>query len=348
MVCRFMDSFDYYPSGDASFQRKWDNAAFTLLTTANQRTGTSAVSIGAGAAQFSRTFDDQASWIVGFAVRMTKFPEFAILEFRDVSTAQCSLKFRGDGTLEVVRDTATAVAGGVSTLAVLHTNRYVFIEIKVTIANSIAASSCVVRVNEQVVITVDAGEDLQVTGNPTADTIHFRGVNTVTMTIDDVYIFDGTDGGGTEPTNDDFAGDVTVKIHLPDGNGTTNNFTGSDADSVDNYLLVDENPTDNDTTYVESSTIGHIDLYTVDNLADTPLDFKAIQINNVVRKDDSGTKTVRAVVRPASTNFFGASKSPVDGTYTNEIEILNEDPETEAAWTESGFNATEFGLEIET
>lgn len=88
-------------------------------------------------------------------------------------------------------------------------------------------------------------------------------------------------------------------------------------------------------------------MYAFDDFADTPVDIKAIQINSVSRKDDSGTKTVRAVTRPASTNFLGASKSPQDGVYTNEIEILNENPETEAAWTESGFNATEFGIEIE-
>ena len=57
---------------------------------------------------------------------------------------------------------------------------------------------------------------------------------------------------------------------------------------------------------------------------------------------------MRSVTRPTSSNFFGASKSPSAGSYHNEIEILNEDPETGLAWTESGFNATEFGVEIET
>lgn len=347
MVCRLMDSFDYYSTGDTPIKRKWTDGLLTGIISDDQRTGTGAVRLNSAISIISKTFDDQASWVVGFAVRMNTFPQIGVLRFRDVTTVQCSLKFNGDGTLEVLRSTTTSVAGGKSSVS-LHMDRYAFIEMKVTIANSIAADSCIVRINEVEIINVDAGEDLQVTGNATVDDILFTGTGAVTIIIDDIYIFDGNSGGGTEPTNDDFVGDNKVVAHFPDGNGATNNFTGSDADSVDNYLLVDENPTDDDTTYVESSTIGHIDLYTVDNLAETPLDIRAIQINNVVRKDDAGTKTIRPVIRPVSTNFFGVSKSPQDGTYTNEIEILNEDPETEAAWTESGFNATQFGVEIET
>ena len=341
MVCRFIDGFDYSAVGDLS--RKWTLANPNGVDL--PRNGVGGVRFTSTSQQLSKTLDDQPSWIVGFAFKSgTIFG--IIVTFIDNITTQCSLSIAPDGALGVVRGISTAVAGGRS-VAILRADNWYYIEMKVTIANSIAANSCVVRINEQIVLTVDAGEDLQVTGNATADVVRFPG-NFNGAGFDDVYIFDGTDGGGTEPTNDDFAGDMKVEAHWPDGNGTTNNFLGSDADSVDNYLLVDEAITDDDTTYVESSTIGHIDLYTVDNLAETPLDFRVVQINSVVRKDDSGTKTVRAVVRPASTNFFGASKSPVDGTYTNEIEILNEDPNTEAAWTESGFNATEFGLEIET
>ena len=344
MVCRFLDSFDYYVGAD--YLRKWTTSFGTIgITTTNQRTGTQAMEWNSAVNNITRTFDDQASWVMGFGLKRSGNGTQALVRFLDVSTTQCSLLLNLDGTVSIVRGTATAVAGGKSTFS-MKIKRYYHIEVKVTIANSIGANTAVVRINEKIVLTVDAGEDLQSTANATADIIRIDGLSSQETNIDDLYVFDGTDGGGTEPTNDDFAGDMKIGAHWPSGNGATSDFLGSDVDSVDNYLLVDEALTDDDTTYVESSTIGHIDLYAFDDLAETPIEIKAIQINSVVRKDDAGAKTVRAVIRPTSTNFVGDSKSPQDGVYSNEIEILNEDPETEAAWTEAGFNATEFGLEI--
>ena len=343
MVCRFIDSFDYYAVGNLN--RKYvDSNLGGVDQPRNGAGGANFTNVG----QFlTKGFDDQATWIVGFAYQATSFNR-SILVFEDTitsSTAQCTLRINLDGSMEVVRGTANIVAGGRS-ISILRADNWYYIEMKVTIANSISADSCVVRINEQIILTVDAGEDLQVSANATANTISITG--TTSQFIDDLYIFDGTDGGSTEPTNDDFVGDVKVAIHLPDGNGATSDFTGSDGNSVDNYLLVDENPTDDDSTYTESSTPGEIDLYTFDNLATTPVDIFAVQVNNVIRKTEAGSRTMRTVVRPVSTNFFGTKIAPSFSSYINEEEIYNENPETGLAWTESEFNATEFGVEIET
>lgn len=50
-----------------------------------------------------------------------------------------------------------------------------------------------------------------------------------------------------------------VRTRFPDADGTTTNWT-PDTGTV-NYTQVDDNPDDGDTTYVESSTANHIDLY---------------------------------------------------------------------------------------
>ena len=353
MVCRYLDSFDYYASDDLS--RKWNRVGvtgFAVVQSVVVRTGGNAFRSNSGFGFLDRTFDDQASWVVGFAYFADEINLSVgqiIVQFLDTGTIQCSLRVNANGKMEVLRGATTAVTDGRATSFPLAYLTWYFIEMKVTIANSIGVNTCQVRVNGVQVINVATGQDLQSTANAIANVFRFNGSASGTSAfIDDIYIFDGTDGGGTEPINDDFIGDVKVAAHFPNGNGTTNNFVGSDADSVDNYLLVDENPTDDDSTYTESSTPGNIDLYTFDDLATTPADIFAVQINNVARKDDVGTRTIRSVIRPTSTNFFGASKSPSAASYFNEIEILNEDPETGLAWTESGFNATEFGVEIET
>ena len=349
MVCRFVDSFDYYAT--ANINRKW-NIVTNLVTISTEvtRTGPNVLKMLPGTGQgITKALDSQASWIVGYAFRITTLPaqdNIAFLfSFFDAATVQCALVINIDGKLEVTRGTTTAVAGGESVRSV-NIDTWYYVEMKVTIADSIGAGTCEVRINGKNWLTVDAGEDLQVSANATADIIRITMSNVNApddFFMDDLYFFDGT---GSE--NNDFAGDVKVAALFSDGNGTTSDFDGSDGNSVDNYLLVDENPTDDDSTYVESSTPGDIDLYTFDDMSETPSAIHAVQTNNVMRKSDAGGRTIRSVARPVGTNFFGFSKAPSAESFTNEEEVYDLNPETSLAWTEVLLNATEFGVEIET
>ena len=339
MVCRFIDSFDYYSTADMS--RKWTNTNLMTIDS-DARTGFGALRMANSNVNVQQGFDLQSSWVVGAAFKTSAFVAVQnIFQFLDVGTIQVSLRVNSDGTLEVYRSGTISVAGGVSTF-VLTTGTYFYIEWKVTISNSIPADSCIVKINGIERVNVDAGEDVQGTVNSTANIFRIVGASGSINLWDDLYVFDQT---GSE--NNDFIGDAFVSAHFPDGNGTTSDFDGSDGNSIDNYLLVDENPTDDDATYVESSTAGDIDLYTFDGLTGSA-NIKAVQINNVVKKTDAGSRTMRAVTRPTSTNFFGASKGMSVVSYLNEIEILEQDPETAAIWTKARFNATEFGIETET
>ena len=334
-----MDSFDYYSTTEVT--RKWSVMSGATIDV-DSRTGSGALRMTNFNVSASVGLDSQPSWIVGAAFKTNSLGNVQpIFKFIDDTTIQCTLRLNVDGTLEIVRSTGTSVSGGVS-IATLTTGTYFYIEWKVTISNSIAADTGIVRVDGSEVINVDAGEDLQISVNSTANIFQIAGGSATTNLWDDLYVFDGT---GSE--NNDFIGDAFVAAQFPDGNGTTNDFNGSDGNSVDNYLLVDEALTDDDVTYTESSTPGDIDLYTFDNLTASP-NIKAVQLNSVIRKDEIGARTIRTVTRPASTNFFGASKAPSAISYLNEIEILDQNPETAANWTKQDFNATEFGVEIET
>jgi hypothetical protein len=66
-------------------------------------------------------------------------------------------------------------------------------------------------------------------------------------------------------STDAFQGDCHVDYLVPDGNGDTSQWVGSDSDSVDNWQLVDEMPP-SATDYVEADTTDLRDLYTVTNL----------------------------------------------------------------------------------
>lgn len=354
MVCRLIDGFDYYNTADIT--RKWTDMSIngpSIVGAASAKNGAGAIEMDSTGVFISRTFDNQVTWIVGFAFHpVLSFSGQIIVRFMDVENTQCSLIINSDGTLEVVRGTSTTVTDGQS-VAVLTIDTYQHVEMKVTISNSIAADSCIVRLNETEIINVATGQDLQTTTNSTANRILFSGFAPASKNVrfDDLYIFDGTDGPDTEPVNNDFAGNNKVLTHWPDGNGSTNDFVGSDGNSVNNYLLVQEVLTDDDTTYVESTTPGEIDLYEVENLKETALSIEAIQVNIVIRKDEAGISLMRSLTRPLTTNFAGATVYPSFGedpadSYVNEFDVYDKDPETDLAWTESGFNATEFGVEI--
>jgi hypothetical protein len=74
--------------------------------------------------------------------------------------------------------------------------------------------------------------------------------------IDDLAVND-TSGGA----DNSWCGDGKIIAVWPDGTDT-HQLTGSDADTVDNHLLVDEKPSDDDTTYVQGNVVDERDLYT--------------------------------------------------------------------------------------
>lgn len=160
--------------------------------------------------------------------------------------------------------------------------------------------------------------------------------------IDDVYIINEQ---GTHANT--WLGDVRVYPSYPNAPGNYSQLVGSDGNSVDNYLLVDEAGTPDTTDYVGSSTDGDQDSYTFQDLPVTVGTIIAVEVRMHAAKDDTGTKQIRSLTRRAGTDSFGADKVlaaiPLYQTHT---EILELDPITGAAWTISNFNATEFGVEV--
>lgn len=96
---------------------------------------------------------------------------------------------------------------------------------------------------------------------------------TLDYIVDDCAINDTT---GSFQTG--YPGSGKVIVLRPNGNGDNSAWTGSDGNSTDNYLLVDETPPDS-TDYVESNTSGQIDDY---DFAATPAELGTNDTINVV------------------------------------------------------------------
>jgi len=160
--------------------------------------------------------------------------------------------------------------------------------------------------------------------------------------LDDLYLFDGSGS-----FNNTFAGIVKVETLLPNGNGTYSNMTGSDGNSTDNYLLVDNNASipPSTTEYVGSATEGDKDTYAMSDLSGTPTVI-GVQTSVYAAKSDTGAKYMRTVIRSGSTDYTGTSKALADSVYVSIDEHYDSDPNTSSAWTYSGVNSLEVGQEV--
>jgi len=282
---------------------------------------------------------DSATGVIGFGFYVGgATTQSYIAMFSETSLEQVSVEMDASNRLTVERG-STLLATSEKNLVF---GKWYFIEIKWSIANSIAADSFIVRVNGEEWINLDATTDTQSRATDTMNMVSLEGA-VGTCYFDDLYILDLT---GPAPTND-FLGDCRVVCLDPDGNGSTNEFVGSDVDSTDNYLHVDETSPDEDTSYVESSTVGHEDLYTVDNLAVTPDTIFGVQTQAVVKKDDAGARTGKLLARVGGTTYEGAAFSPSEGAYLNVMELWELNPDDSAAWEEADVNGAEFGIKVE-
>ena len=259
--------------------------------------------------------------------------------FKEGTTIHVAVRLRGsDGAFELYRGTTLLETTATGLFSV---QRWHYIEIKVVVHDS--AGSIVINIDGTEVHSL-TGADTRNGGTGIIDRISHGTESgaTANMYLDDYYILDDQDG-----VNDDFRGDSVVEISDPDGNGNYSDHVGSDGNSVDNYLLVDDAPTpDDDTTYVEAGTALDKDSYTFAALsAESSATVHAVQLGHYVRHTGAGG-TMRPFHRRSSTDDFGDTVTPAS-SFTFKGYVWNEDPQAgPGAWTVANVDASEFGQEI--
>jgi hypothetical protein len=197
-----------------------------------------------------------------------------------------------------------------------------------------------VRVNGDAFFA-ETNQNTKVGGTGVVDEVNFQG-DSSDIYIDDLVIWDTT---GSAPQNN-FMGDLRTDELLPDGDGTTNNFTAVGTGTT-NADRVDESPAiDDDTTYVWSATVNDVDLYTFGNLPSSPSSATIFCVQAVLTsKVDTGSRGIRSVMRPTSTNYFGTDTS-LATAYGMVIEQWDISPQTSSAWTKSEIDGLESGVEV--
>jgi len=278
--------------------------------------------------------DSQATWIIGFAVKLPSSYSNGgnWLQIIDSAgpTNQIVLDREG-ATLRLKRNTTVLDTYGLST------NQWVYVEVKVTIHNT--TGSYVVRFNGTAVMS-GSSVDTQASSNASADRLIFYGDQYALTTWDDIYVCDSTGS-----TNNDFLGDMKVTGIVPNGDVTgEKDFTCSTG--TDHYALVDEEPPDGDTTYVESGTSGDRDLYDYENIDTGITGIKGIQINTIARVTDAQSKTLITSCKSNTTVDEDAGVSIGSTSFVGQGRIMEQDPDTSSAWTAAGINAAQFGVKV--
>jgi len=276
-----------------------------------------------------------ATLVVGFGFYFASINSVRIISLYDGATEGISLYLKTAGELAIYRG-ATLLAQ--TTGLGLNPTTWHWIELKVYCHAT--AGTYEVRVGGVNVLSAsnvntkagsDAYYDNVVVPSQTAGTA-FR--------YDDIYILDGS---GT--TNNDFLGNMKVVGIFPNGDveGYTD-FTPSGGS--DHYALVDENPTNDDTDYVEASTTGYKDLWDYGAVSGLGATIAGLQINTEVRETDANSFSLITLIKSSTTESENSAQAIGSTTYKTLRRISATDPATDAAWTASGINAAQFGVKV--
>ena len=112
-----------------------------------------------------------------------------------------------------------------------------------------------------------------------------------------------------------------------------------------NYSETNEVPPGGDVSCVTSNTVGAEDRYSFGSLSSTPSNIAGVKVSALMRKTDSGARTVTVQLKSGSTEVASASQSPT-ASYLYFSAYQDTDPNTSAAWTASGVNAVTAGAKI--
>jgi hypothetical protein len=212
------------------------------------------------------------------------------------------------------------------------------IEAKITLGTTVSTGAIEVRVDGTTVLTVSS-IDINTSTLTLAGAI-FSGAATQWY-VDDIIMFDST---GSAPFND-YIGDVRIETLIPNGAGATQNWTantGTQTDAVDDT----PNAADDDTTYISSSTVSQKSCFDMSNLSNTPTAIHGVQLRPRMKKSDAGNRTARAYVRSSSSETNGTTLGLSTDYSWRRGGCVETDPATSSAWTGSGVDGAQLGVEV--
>lgn len=245
--------------------------------TSLQRTGAGCLAMSTTASVV--TISGSAGVVFGGAVRArSSFSNADMLQFREGTTVHVRISQNTSGQL-IIKIGTTTVATSTFALTV---DLYAYLEVKVVVADS--GGSVTVKVDGTTVVSYSGDTRNGGTSGVVDNLVLSRSASS--MLLDDAYLLNTA---GAAPYND-FLGDIAVRTLVPVGNGSSSDFVGSDGNTTDNYLLVDETPPSM-TDYVGTAATGKADFYAMTDIPTTDLPL-ATRVSIYGLKSDAGTPPI--------------------------------------------------------
>lgn len=354
MALLWLEGFDWIDNGtadadlDAAMARRYPNSQLDYSTGCSIETGRGGVGQCMSWRHYLTYFHTPAlqteqagnTWIVGFAWRKPIYASGDNQFFQ--------IKRSSNGTvfgLSYIGETYLRVDGQ-SELGRYDVLRYpmtwYYIEIKVTINNS-PNGSWELRINGN---TIDSATGVDTAyGSDLSDHVFFQGFGDSATPAsqgktDDIYICDASGS-----VNNDFLGPIVVRTISPDADGDDEQWATSSG--VDSYALVNEtSPADDDSDYIEDTTTGNRTLFTMGNVPSGMTGIVGVQQWTDCRVTDATSYDLKQTIKQNSTLYPNSAQTISSQSFAQYYDILETDPDTGVAWTESGLNAVQSGVEV--
>lgn len=337
LVC---DGFDHYDQ----LADKWTGTGDGAIGSSYGRYGNGMRWGGNTGPKFYRDLGVQATTLyAGLALRADN-PFGVVFLFRAGAGDHVFIESIPGGALRARRGTWNGPILLTSTPGVIPSYGWCYVEVKVVFDNT--SGSVDFRVNGVSVGSTTAVDTVN-TANVYCDRFVIGAWHNNTANsgaIDDVYC---CDDAGSAPFNT-WLGEKVIEGLLPNGAGNSTQWTPS---AGSNYQCVDENPPDDDTTYVASSTVGHKDLYAMTSVKTPPGTIRAVVPWALARQDDAATRVIKTKIRENVTEGSGANHTMTSAYQYYKggaVDAFPNNPDTGSPWTEAEVNAMECGVEVVT
>jgi hypothetical protein len=263
--------------------------------------------------------------------------DWPLFVFRSSSNSQVELILTNG--LLWVRDGNGANLGGLRTH--LQVQTWMHIEMKAYCHSS--NGYVVVRVNGSPALTInDVNTNNAGTGYFTrfsyGDATPLNGFQ-ITR-VDNLYVCDGS---GSK--NNDFLGPVTVHTIFPDGDDSVNFATTGNANYATHYQQVNSSDAMWTTDYVQDSTTGNRDIFTMDDT----LNFSTVHgiMGCIVTLGITSNQNYTQVFSSNGTELESSNMSANTSTNKTSYFVVEDDPDTSSDWTSATINALKFGIELQ-
>ncbi len=265
---------------------------------------------------------------------------YYLFSWKSGSTTIGSVRFLDNGSTKHLMLYVGASLVATTTFNVTYSSWFLF-ELHVKIADSNGVVE--VKIDGVADATGTFTGDTKPDTNTTINTISFTGTDwNMVMYFDDLAMND-VNGG----VDDTWCGDGKIIILKPNANGDSSDLVGSDGNSTDNYLLVDEVPSDGDTTYVESTVVDDYDLYNLEACGLSGVTINRVQV--VARGRDTAASGGEIGLRvKTNSSEYTSSNIALVTTYTQDLrgpEYLT-NPQSAGEWSTSELDALQVGAVV--